>query len=398
MSSKTSTLIKFPVLSLRKIEGPSEGISAKTYIAVVNIKDVPDALDDWRDLNVRDPKITGGVAQKIESTLQDNPESFFYRNRGMTVIADKVTFDTKTCIVEMEMTDKDQNGLLDGGHTYSVIRNFIGSLPPEKAAEYNAFVKVEILEGVHDHQAVVDIVESRNTSQQVKEQSIQELLKSYETIKEVLADKPYAENIAYKEYELLEDGSKKTLDIKEILSYLYCFDTESFDDKIHPLTAYSRKSGVISHFRDKRDRMEKYIPLLPQILELRDLIYYELPDAYNSQGGKFGMLTGIIKVDEGSRREKIKLPFTGYQSSFHIPSGFIYPILAAFRNLITVKDGKCSWKVDPIKFFQQLKVDLAVKVGDQAKEFRNPNKLGKDVATWNLCYYVVQLEALKRKL
>jgi hypothetical protein len=294
MTSKTSTLIKFPVLSLKKIESPADSIGAKTYVAVVNIKEVPAALEDWRDLNVRDPKITGGVAQKIEGTLQENPESFFYRNRGITIIADKITFDNKTGVVEMEMVDKDQNGLLDGGHTFSVIRNFIASLPPEKSEEYNAFVKVEILEGVHDHQTVVDIVESRNTSQQVKEQSIQELLKSYESIKKVLAGKSYAENIAYKEYELLEDGSKKTLDIKEILSYLYCFDTDSFDDKAHPITAYSRKSGVISHFRDKRDSMEKYIPLLPQILELRDTIYYELPNAYNSHGGKFGMLSRIL--------------------------------------------------------------------------------------------------------
>ena len=393
-----STLLKFPALSFRRIVGPNDDIRGRMYVAVVNIKDIPGALEDWRKLNPRDPKISSGVAIKIQSTLKDNPESFFLKNRGLTLMVDSVTFDNQSNEIKLEMSDQNRNGLLDGGHTFRVIRNYLEGLSKDEIDEINAFVRIEILEGIQDVVEAVGIVESRNTSTQVKEQSIEELKKNYEEIKNVLKGQPYAENIAYKEYELLEDGSKKNIDIKEILSYLVCFDVEEFGSEKHPIKAYSSKASVVQHFRDNQTRMSKYVELLPSILELRDFIYLELPDAYNLSGGKFGGLTGVIELSNKARMNKEELSFTGKESNYRIPNSFIYPILASFRNVVQIKDNKCSWKILPVKLFRELKNDLAIRLGEQAKELRNPNKLGKDSATWGRCYDLVAIEVLKRNL
>jgi hypothetical protein len=144
--------------------------------------------------------------------------------------------------------------------------------------------------------------------------------------------------------------------------------------------------------------MSKYVDLLPSILELRDFIYIELPEAYNLSGGKFGGLTGVLELSNKARMNKEELPFTGKESNYRIPNSFIYPILASFRNLVQIKDNKCSWKILPVKFFRELKNDLAIRLGEQAKELRNPNKLGKDSATWGRCYDLVAIEVLKRNL
>lgn len=393
-----STLIKFPAVSFRRIVGPNDDLKGRMHIAIINVKDIPESLDDWRKLNPRDPKINSGVALKIKSTLEENPESFLLKNRGITLMVEKVDFDNQTNEVKIEMVDEHKNGLLDGGHTFKVIRNYLEGLSKEEISEINAFVKIEILEGIKDIEEAVGIVESRNTSTQVKEQSIEELKKNYEEIKNVLKDQSYAENIAYKEYELLEDGSKKNIDIKDILSYLVCFDVESFNGEKHPIKAYSTKASIVQHFRDNQERMIKYIPLLPVILELRDFIYLELPEAYNQSGGKFGGLTGVLELNNKVRMHKETLPFTGKESHYRIPSSFIYPVLASFRNLVKVDGNKCTWKTNPIKFFRDLGQDLAVRLGDQAKELRNPNKLGKDMATWGRCYDLVALETLRRNL
>jgi hypothetical protein len=144
--------------------------------------------------------------------------------------------------------------------------------------------------------------------------------------------------------------------------------------------------------------MMKYVPLLPVILELHDVIYRDLPGAYNQPGGKkFGKLTGVTEVSN-KRMEPTPLPFIGEASTYRIPSGFIYPILSAFRNLITVTPEKCVWKTDPVAFFEEMKGDLASRVGEQAIEFRNPNKLGKDRATWRACFDSVELATLRRNL
>lgn len=393
-----STLIKFPVVSFRRIIGPHDDARGRMYIAIVNVKDVPESLDEWRKLNPRDPKTSSGVALKIKSTLEDNPESFLLKNRGMTIMVEKVDFDNQANEVKLEMVNENKNGLLDGGHTFKIIRNYLEGLSEEEISDVNAFVRIEILEGIKDIEEAVGIVESRNTSTQVKEQSIEELKKHYEEIKNVLKDQLYAENIAYKEFELLDDGSKKNIDIKDILSYLICFDVENFSGEKHPIKAYSTKASVVQHFRDNKERMLKYISLLPVILELRDSIYLELPEAYNSTGGKFGALTGVIELSNKARMHKEKLAFTNSDSRYRIPSSFIYPVLAGFRNLVKVEGDKCIWKSDPIKFFRELKQDLAVRLGDQAKELRNPNKLGKDTATWGRCYDLVAIEALRRNL
>lgn len=391
----STTLIKLPVVSFRKIASPYDEDGRSAYVAVVSVKDVPADLDQWRSLNPRDPNPNSGVAKKIAQTLRDAPHLFFFRNRGITLMVDRVELDQKANTIAIELADKALNGLLDGGHSYKVIRNFVENLSAEELKDFDAYVKLEFLEGFKTLDEAVSIVESRNTSTQVKEQSLEELRQQYEDIKNVLAGQNYADRIAYKEVELADDGSRKDIDIKDVLSYLMCFDAEAFNGSKHPLTAYSSKGAVVDHFKDNRDRLKKYIPLLPAILELHDRIYMEMPETYNKVGN-FGLLTGVTVVR--GKKGAVELPFIGAESGYRIPSGFIYPILASFRNLVRHDAEKCSWKKPPLELFEELKVELVSRLIEQAREFRNPNKLGKDNATWGRCYDFVELETLKRAL
>lgn len=62
---------------------------------------------------------------------------------------------------------------------------------------------------------------ARNTSTQVKEQSLANLSQHFDAIKDILKNEPYANRIAYKETEFSEDGSRKDIDIKEIYHILF---------------------------------------------------------------------------------------------------------------------------------------------------------------------------------
>ena len=63
-----------------------------------------------------------------------------------------------------------------------------------------------------------------------------------------------------------------------------------------------------------------------------------------------------------------------------------------------VEGDKAIWKDDPIKVFRSLADELAKTVGEQAKEMRNPTKLGKDQATWKLCNNIARIAVLERGL
>lgn len=394
-----STLIKMPVTSFRRIENPMEQEGKRMYIAVVKASDLATELNDWRGINPRDPSTTSGVAKKIAKSLEESPEEFFFKNRGITLLVSKVEFDNERNSIAVEVSDPKIHGLLDGGHTFRIVQDICGALV-EKSELADAYVRLEILEGFIDVGEVVDIVEARNTSTQVKDQSLEELRGHFEEIKKVLANESYANRIAYREIELAEDGSKKDIDVKEILSYLICFDVEAFSGSKHPIIAYSSKGAVLDHFRkeENRPRLKKYLGLLPQILELRDLIYSEMPNAYHdATDGKFGKLTGVVELSS-KKRSPVTLSFTGKESYYVIPTSFIYPVLASMRNLVVCGAEKCEWKRDPIAFFDTVKEELTRRLVEQAKEFRNPNKLGKDNATWGRCYDYVEIEVLKLKV
>lgn len=387
-----------PIVSYRRIENPFEKEGKRMYVAVIQAKNLSRDLDEWRKINPRDPSTTSGVAKKITKSFEDSPNSFFFKNRGITLLVEKASFDNDSKELSLEFSNEGIHGMLDGGHTYKIITKIINSLDESEKKDLDyAHVRLEILEGFSDPEDVVDIVEARNTSTQVKDQSIEDLLGHFNSIKEILKNEKYADRIAYKEIELTEDGSKKDIDIKEILSYLVCFDAEAFDSKKHPIIAYSGKSAVLSHVKDYRDRLEKYLPLLPQILRLRDEIYKEMPETYNSVAeGKFGLLTGVVALRNKKKVNPIELPFINSESLYSIPDGFIYPVLASFRNLVNIEGNKCSWKRDPSKFFSEIiKDDLVQRIVDQAKTFNNPNKLGKQKDTWRSCYDSVALEVLK---
>ena len=399
-----SVVIKFPVYSFRKQPTPYDEKGKGKYHIVVNVADVPVELDEWRALNIRDPKEKIRVPKEIRDSLRDKPSDFYFKSRGLLVLVDGVTFDNKTNTVELRFSDPAMNGLADGGHTYRVIRNHVDGLSEEERKGIEAFVSIECLEGFKTREEAVPVIEARNNSTPVQEQSALELLGSFDKIKEVLKDKPYASRVFYKQYEESLGDNTKDIDVKEILSYLICFDIEKFDEKAHPIKAYSSRAAVVDHFKENKDRLEKYIPLLPEILELRDHIYLRLPKVYNKNkkgvdgedgGGKFGKLKGVDKVERGPKEE---LVFTGKESEFRIPSGFIYPILASFRNLVKIEHGKCGWKKSLVEVFADLEIDLITVVGEQALSLKNPNALGKDAATWRLCYAIVENTVLRMRL
>lgn len=389
------TLLRFPVISFRKIVSPYEDEGAKDYVAVANIKELPVEINEWRKINVRAAKISSNVSKGIRETLENAPESFFFKNRGLTLITDKVRFDNSKNVVELELTDKEYQGLLDGGHTFSVIQKYLQEFEDPS----DAFVRIEILEGFTDNDEIVGIVEARNKSTQVQEQSIQELLHRFDPIKKVLASQPYAENIGYKEYELSDDQRKKHIDIKDILSYLLCFYTDEFDRDNHPTRAYTQKTGIVVQYAKDMDdsgkqTFKKFIPLIPKILELRDIINEEFKTIYNKVGRKFALLEGV--KEKKKNQKPIVLDFTGKAIYYRLPVAYVYPLLAAFRAAVECKNNRCHWKTDPIELFHELKEGLISRLAEQARFHKNADKLGKDSTAWGRCYDLVLMEMMNK--
>lgn len=363
-----------------------------SYMATVNIKDLPRWLADWREINVRDPKEKSFVFKEIFKSLVKDPDMFIFKNKGMTIIAQETKFDNKTQEITITFDDPNMNGLLDWGHTYEAIRDYLSTFAADNSA-MDAHVRIEIITGISDKSDIIDIVEARNTHAQVKPQGIENLRGTFDGIKKLFNGTVYGDRIHYAEFELDEDGYEKDIDIKNILSCLICFDTNTFNEEKHPIISYNGKRATLRHFAENKQQISKYIPLLPKILELYETIYKELPWYYPWY---FGSLDGVTKITGDSRREPIELEYTQDQSEWVIPNGYVMPILASMRTLIDITPrGSAMFREDPIAAFRKNWRALANRVGEAAKSFNNANRTGKTIMVWSSCFDVMEKYAIK---
>ncbi|HSW02498.1 MAG TPA: AIPR family protein [Sedimentisphaerales bacterium] len=387
--------LSFPVIAFRHLETPFHKQGYRDHFAVVQTKDLPD-LTGWRRINVRDPKMTGAVPNAIRKGFHDCPDMFLFMNRGIVLAVDSVSFDNKTSVVTITLSDPNLHGLLDGGHTYNIV------LEETKALSEPQFIKVEILEGFSGEN-ITQVVDARNTSNQVRDESLMNLAGEFEDLKKALEGAHYFQDIAFKEFQTDAEGNQMPIDVREIIAILTAFDRDNFDDKVHPINAYRSKAACLKHFKEHSKSYRKIYPLAQEILVLYDEIQERLPELYNKvrgktgnvSGGKFGKLTGVT-VYEGKRC--CELSFTGRKSRYGVPSGFIYPILGAFRALLELKAGRYVWgkSLNPRKLLAgDLGLTLADTIGNFALDAQNPSKTGKSPLVWQACYQAVRVAYLE---
>lgn len=398
VSQSKDTNLEFPVVSLRRIPSKADTDGQKTYVAVVSVFDVPN-LDEWRAINIRDAKLTGSVPAAIRKTLDEDPSMFLFKNRGLVVTAKDVQFDNELSILKLTFEDPDIHGLLDGGHTYKVMQAYCSDVDKTTIQSSDqAFVRIEVLEGFSPDQ-IRDIVDARNTSNQVKDQSLMELAKDFEGIKSAIVGEKYANKIAYKEYEIMEgtDGKiAKPIDIREVVALLTVFDKEHYGDNNHPIVAYSQKAACLNRFKENRESYKKIYPIIKDILKLWDVIHRDMRKWYvgskekQGAGSRFGKITGI------NPKRPTELYFIDEVAGDLIPSSFKYPILAALRAFVEEEKGRYRWGIDPeISLENGLGEQLTEVVIANALELRNPNKLGKTSSVWDQCYSKAQVWYLK---
>ena len=123
--------ISFPVYSLRNLKTPfGRRPGYRNHIAVVEVQDLPD-LSQWRRINVRDPKLSGTLPDEIRESFLSNLDTFVFLNRGIVLAVESLQFDKsakgksaddESGVLEIVLSDPDCHGLLDGGHTYAIIK------------------------------------------------------------------------------------------------------------------------------------------------------------------------------------------------------------------------------------------------------------------------------------
>jgi hypothetical protein len=357
----------FRVHSLRKIDDPSGRIDRREM--VVALDQFP--FDIGLGPNPRRPDPKSRVAKEIRKTLDEDGPNFHLLNRGITILAKDVEYDNKTERVRLRLHDSEAEeenyGILDGGNTYAQINDFRQEMPDDgMAALQQMFVNAQVLvPRTHETETVAellnDIKEARNNSVQVKQKSLADARHHYDRLKQVIESEPYFKDITWRE------GDNGSIDVLTILMQLMLFVprfSEDAPDK-EPNGAYGRKEKCLEAFLAYSDDpaqaplLAKYIDHVPNIVRLFDEMQLQFPAHV---GGRFGGINEVRIFDEkkqyekGTKKYRKSAPRTAFlqrDMKYEYPTGWLFPLLAAFRVLLTPSaSGELAWKRDPLKFWK----------------------------------------------
>lgn len=370
------------------------------------------SLNEWTEVNPREQDLKSKPAKAMKNTLNaDSRDIFHFLNRGISISASDCQVrnvkDKKEVIIKL--TDLNEHGIFDGGHTFKVVQD---ALENSKVLGLK-HVMLEVFTGVED--MLFDLARSRNTSTQVKEKSLANLEGKFDFIKEALKNESYFNNIAWVE------NDEGDISINYIIQILTAFN-KNLKHKSMPRTYSGAGSCETSYIKEFNDNIENYqknnvyyklAPLYSDIFRFVDHIQVVLPIIYNKHGyeserGNFGKLKGITY-----KQDYFPLLFTpdNKRTSYKMPNALFFPILSAMRQLYKEnEDGMFEWIINPITVFDNLSEKLVTKVmGYYFDKQGFVNEMGKSLALWIDTYEIVnaylndylkelEIEELKRKL
>lgn len=401
--TKFGLRLQLPVKDCRILPIPDVD-SAKLGVCFIRVLDIPGSLDRFMAINPRVPNraasglLTGAVVKGILETLRDTPQEMAIKNRGINLLVDKMVCYQDANTLYITFTDPNKHGIIDGGHTYSAIRESIETASPEELESLkNAYVRLNIYQGI-DESLVPEIAEGLNRSKQVDDPSLVNLQGEFDIIRKALQGKINGNTIAY------HQGDVGEVYISEILVQLELFNPIRFNDRKHPNTLYNKQGLGLRYFqedmRTAKPLMKQLIAKLPEFLWLSDTIKKMTPDAAKKNQFQFGRSKiGATRAGGAANRE-ILLPFIGEKVNYRVSNGWVFPMLAAFRaNLRIKRDGTLEWILPLNEILPEVITELVgVCVNEHRDKNLRPDLIGKKESAYNQCYTKVQLHLAKKHL
>jgi len=395
------TTHKLRVAEARRIKHPIFPTVEK-HTFLVQAKELPSGIRT--DANARDPEgLNRRVYREVHESLMGRdamPGSFDLMNKGIVCLADAVRrIDDHT----YEITIRDGQGIVDGGHTYKIICDAQddADIPDEQ------YVEIQVRTGVDDR-LITDISRGLNTGMQVKDHSIANLAGKFDWIKEELQYEPYFNRIAWSE------SDKGDYDIRDVICVMESMNIMDYpnDSGSHPVTAYEKWSVPTKKFSDdfdsadgdlSRSKYYKLKPILKDALKLFDKIRRDFREVYNDADlGKAGALD-IVEEAKG-KSKAFDFPFAGLEpAQYRLTKGALYPIFAAFRNALKIDDdGFVRWSrgfSGTLSLWENVAPELAKQTKQATKDYgHKPDVLGKNRGHWTNMHQTVELHILRQRM
>jgi hypothetical protein len=343
---------------------------------------------DRGNANVRPPKDNHPFKEMIKS-VEESPELFHLKNRGITYICEKFLYDNQSrkltvTIPNVPKSRLDEEtsprfGIADGGHTFKVVEDVAGDIESYKYDEEwtEPFVRVHFMASESDMLGIDDVVEALNTSIQVKRFTLEEYRGKFDELKDALTATRFdISNVAFRENE------DKPWQVTEIIQRLACFLKDRWKI-IPPSSMYRSKEKVLQLFiNDEVGEFKRLYPIIRDVITFPEFIQSSLSE--NIEGRKLGKVKGVKKQSKQFRRE-----CTEYLSLYRMDGAIVLPMAAAFRSLLVLRGDGYQWKANPYDVFRRCADDLYEVLLGRIRRVKSASQLAADQEYWISCEKVV---------
>lgn len=450
--STTSVVLKFE----QSAEQPFE--STRRIVGFVKLRHLAPMLTAAElESNPRSSKV-GTITDAITESLELTPDTFAAKTKGILVGTANYR-PRERQRYELEFTNPLLEGILDGGHNALALGMRIlkcagvddqslnrvrlwtdfkhlweksqllvdAAVKDASNEDLDVLVPVELLVPADPDNpatveafsaALLDICAARNNNAQLKAETQANQRGYFESLKDLLPT-AIAEDVEWK----TNDGGRiKAADIIALtwipLSKLALPKDEDGRQVEAPVAQniYRSKGDCVTRFerlmsspevtipgpdgyrRDlKSDSVRSAFKLAADLLGLYDVIYRRLPDAYNSNDGKFGRITAVKKMNPEASSRKKYTKFSHKQVPTAIPEGFVVPLVVGLKSLMTVtKSGEVQWRTDPQNFLDD---HFDTVVGDFKSAIAlleyDPQKVGKSPEAYRMAEVAYEMVLLR---
>lgn len=401
----------FPILRSAHLED--------NWILWIRVKDLP--LDFPLDPNARYPDISKKIPRAIENTLTTEPEEFLRRNSGLCLVARSCEIATGGHAATLSMLGTRENedtdevkhgdGVINGGHTYAVIRSVMHAreelgisgmsngatgtgggvsktastepvavsaataataVPNGKVIDVAetpvqsvvvssgpvltdpteiAVIRVEVQTGVREDD-LADISRARNSAVPVQEISLRNLGNAWAPIKHILRDKD-RKRFAFMENDpeaVTAPHETSEYDVGDLVRLLVLFNSNLYPFEPVEGDKRTRAKDPVAGFSSEKALINRWrVDDFVLILPmLRE--FMNLHDAVALEFPKhMGRNPALYSGVEAVSEDSKYLLMGGASANFRIPISFVFPVVAALRVFLDTSSasGKAKWLVDP---------------------------------------------------
>lgn len=393
---------EFAVRIARRFADPVIG-GAERHIFLVPVHALPAGIS--LEPNARRPKTNKQIYRRVRESLFNEgvvmDGTFHLKNKGITIVAESVKqLANDRYSVKM---DPSVHGILDGGHTYTLITE----AQDEEGLPENQFVTVEVRTGLPDF-LIPDIAGGLNTAVQVQAMSLDHLAGLFEWLKDELRGEPYFDKIAWSE------NDPGAFDARDLISILACFNVSHFpnDSDSHPVAAFEKKSAMLDLFEKDPASFKALRPIMKDILVLHDTISLEFRQIWNASGGgkagsgaepEGGGKAARLSFAESRAKKPFEFIFIGQSSGVRMAGGPLMAILAAFRWYVQPDQmtGQCHWRggfENVLSAWHEDGLSLLRATFDMSQQMsRNPALVGKSRPHWANLHNILAKNDLVRR-